>query len=162
MAEAIIQTSNNVKQNFRDYMRRYFRSEYNIGMLYIRDIVLMLMNFKEINILNQEIGQEDYQKTKQALQAYGSLYNYANLISDNIIKMQEKHEGELLKTKINIQNHSLMKIAEKLPAVNYRIWRAFFILVNNCDLKNIAVPKEERFDSRKQYPSYLEPERGSY
>ena len=162
MPELNIQTSNNVKQNFRDYMRRYFRSEHNIGLQYIRDIVFMLMNFKEINTLKQDLGEREYQLTKQALQDYGSLYNYANLLSHNVIKMQEKHEGDLLRTKINIQNQNLMKVAEKLPAVNYRIFRAFFILVNNCDLKNIAVPKEERFDSRKQYPSYLEPEKTSF
>src|SRR3990167_6109565 len=110
MPEFNIQTSNNVKQNFRDYMRRYFRSEHNIGLQYIRDIVFMLMNFKEINTLKQDLGEREYQLTKQALQDYGSLYNYANLLSDNIIKMQEKHEGDLLRTKINIQNQNLMKV----------------------------------------------------
>ena len=162
MAEKIIQTSNNIKQDYRDYLRKYFRSQYSFGMQYIKDVVLMLINFPEINSLKKKLGDEEYSKTLTALSQYDNHYSYANLINDNIIKMQEKHESDLFKKKIEIQNIELMKIAVGLPPINFRIMRAFFLLVNNCDLKNISVPREERFDKRKGLPSYLVEEKGSF
>lgn len=156
----IVQTSNNVKQNYRDYLRKYFRSNYSSGLQYIKDIVLMLMNFKDINNLQQVLGEKEYKVTLQALQEYDSLYNYSNLIADTIVRLQEKTSGsELMKTKIDQQNRKLFEIAVSLPATNFRVLRAFFILVNNCDLRNISVPKDEKFDSRRQYPSYLSSEK---
>lgn len=160
--QKLYQTSNNVKQNFRDYMRKYFRSESSFGMQYLKDIVLMLMNFPEVNILKKELG-EDYDKTLEALKKYDSLYSYSNLINDNIMKMKEKAttDSQIFKRKIEQQNKELMKVAFNLPAIEFRIMKAFFILVNNCDLRNISVPKEERWEKGK-LPSYLQDEKKSF
>ncbi|MCH7973617.1 MAG: hypothetical protein IH949_06975, partial [Bacteroidetes bacterium] len=108
--KTINQTSSNVKQNFRDYMRKYFRSQYSSGMQYIKDIVLMLINFPNINILKKELGEEEYNKTTMALQQFDRHYSYVNLINDNILKMQEKAESGIFKSKMEIQNKELMKV----------------------------------------------------
>ncbi len=160
--QRLIQTSSNVKQNFRDNTRRYFRSELSSRIQYIRDIVLMLMNFKDINILEKELGEEEYKLTLESLQKFGKRYSNINIINDGIIKMQDKGDSDLFGRKIDKQNKKLEEIAKSLPAINYRIMRAFFILVNNCDLRNVSVPKEERWSKGSNIPSYLQDEKKSF
>ncbi len=121
----------------------------------------MLINFPEINNLKEKLGKEEYEKTIKSLRMYERYYSYSNLISDGIIKMQDKPESGIFKKKIDYQNKQLARIAVHLPAINPRIMNAFFILVNNCDLRNISVPKEERWESGK-LPSYLVDEKKSF
>lgn len=158
----VIQTSNNIKQNFRDKMRKYFSSQYSFGLQHIRDVVFMLMNFPDINAefknyLRQKYPEkyaQEYQLTIRALKQYDTLYNYSSLINDSILKLKES-DSEHAKTKIDHQNKNLLLIATKLPPTEFRIMRAFFVLVNSCDLRNVSVPKDDRFDNRNKYPSYL-------
>ena len=144
----IIQTSNNIKQMFRDKMRHYFRAHSSMKLQYLRDVVLMLMNNKDINNLSDALSEKEYALTKKALQDYDKLYSYANLVQDAIIKLDEKHDSERMKMKIDHENRRLMEIAASLPPTNFRIMRAFYLLVNNCDLRNVSVPKDDKFDNR--------------
>jgi len=155
--QKINQTSSNVKQHFRHFNRKYFKSKYSFAIKEIRDVNFMLMNFEDINNLKKKLGKKGYEAVKKSLTRYANLYAYASVIYDLVMKMQEKHESDLFKKKIDMYNKELMKIASGLPVVEYWIWKANFTLVNNCDLRDHPVPKEERFD-KKKFPEYLKSE----
>lgn len=132
------------KQYIREQYRRYFETKEPDCILYLFNIVSSLWSIKEVNNMRKILGQYDYEKLEKNLEKYQKLYNYSISIRQTIIKMQDlKSDSETLREKIKIQNRYLAEISTFMPIIRADIIKAYFLLINETDMRNVAIPKQE-------------------
>ncbi len=132
------------KQYIRENYRRFFDTKEPHCMLYLHNNVTSLWAIKEVNNLRKTLGDSRYETMKTDLDKFQKLYNYALYIQDTIRKLKDTHsDSQDMKTKIREYSIQLAQISSKMPGCRWSIIMAFFLLMNNTDMKNVAIPKRE-------------------
>jgi len=142
-------TSENIKQNFREYNRKIFKDEVPFCLEYKRILILQWLNIKEINNLETVWGKEKYQRFLRYIQLIGRVNAKVGTLKQILLGLQEQDPQKTRqRTQVLIQN--MLKLAESVGIFDLAIEEGYQLLLNNCDLKKVPIPVG---DTRYRRPS---------
>ena len=131
-------TSTVVKQRFRHYLTKYLDTPEPHNTIYLYNIVAMLLPYKECNTLEKTLGKERYEKLIASIHEFHNVYYMSAHTRDYIEKLREK-KSENANELARMFEKRIKAISQQLPLLKPALFYAFDQLVNNSDLRNVAI-----------------------
>jgi|SRR3990167_4983508 len=151
----MIITSSAQKVFYRENLRRYFETHEPDCITYLYNIVCMLIPAKEASDrLRKTLGDEGYIKLQESLKKFQPQYSYAAQIRKIVVDIKAKQVEDRANTVIELLRKELALISREIPVVRADIMTAFFLLVNDSDLRNIVEPAGDRSQALRPYTPY--------
>lgn len=147
---SISTTSMNIRDHYRDGLRRYYNT-HNVDCLnHIYQLVQMMLNIESINNLEQRYGKEKYNRYRKILSDFPRIYAEQEMIAHTINHIRD--DSDLRSGAIIEKLKPLFKrihiVSASIPAVNFVLWKMYYDLISNSELKNIPVPREAKYQVR--------------